>query len=67
MLQRRINFTRNMLRWRREHGKHLLIEKPMALTLEECAAIIDAAGVPACIWSSGTAIRSTRQCSVCAR
>ena len=25
------------------HGKHLLIEKPMALTLEECAAIIDAA------------------------
>jgi len=25
------------------NGKHLLIEKPMALTLEECAAIIDAA------------------------
>ena len=25
------------------HGKHLLIEKPMALTLDECAAIIDAA------------------------
>jgi phthalate 4,5-cis-dihydrodiol dehydrogenase len=25
------------------HGKHLLIEKPMALTIEECAAIIDAA------------------------
>jgi phthalate 4,5-cis-dihydrodiol dehydrogenase len=26
-----------------QHGKHLLIEKPMALTLEECATIIDAA------------------------
>jgi phthalate 4,5-cis-dihydrodiol dehydrogenase len=25
------------------HGKHLLIEKPMALTLEDCAAMIDAA------------------------
>jgi phthalate 4,5-cis-dihydrodiol dehydrogenase len=25
------------------NGKHLLIEKPMALTLDECAAIIDAA------------------------
>ena len=25
------------------HGKHLLVEKPMALTLEECAAMIDAA------------------------
>lgn len=25
------------------HGKHLLIEKPMALTLEDCTAIIDAA------------------------
>ena len=24
------------------HGKHLLIEKPMALTLEECAAIVEA-------------------------
>jgi phthalate 4,5-cis-dihydrodiol dehydrogenase len=27
-----------------QSGKHLLIEKPMALTLEECAKIIDAAG-----------------------
>jgi phthalate 4,5-cis-dihydrodiol dehydrogenase len=26
------------------HGKHLLVEKPMALTLEDCAAMIDAAG-----------------------
>jgi phthalate 4,5-cis-dihydrodiol dehydrogenase len=26
-----------------EHGKHLLIEKPLALTLDECAAIIEAA------------------------
>ena len=26
-----------------QHGKHLLIEKPMALTLEECESIIDAA------------------------
>ena len=26
-----------------QHRKHLLIEKPMALTLQECAAIIDAA------------------------
>lgn len=26
-----------------QHGKHLLIEKPMALTLEECATITDAA------------------------
>ena len=25
------------------HGKHLLVEKPMALTLEECGAMIDAA------------------------
>lgn len=25
------------------HGKHLLIEKPLALTLEDCAAIIEAA------------------------
>jgi phthalate 4,5-cis-dihydrodiol dehydrogenase len=25
------------------HGKHLLIEKPLALTLDECTAIIDAA------------------------
>jgi phthalate 4,5-cis-dihydrodiol dehydrogenase len=27
-----------------QSGKHLLIEKPMALTLDECAKIIDAAG-----------------------
>jgi phthalate 4,5-cis-dihydrodiol dehydrogenase len=27
-----------------QHGKHLLIEKPMALTLDECARIIDGAG-----------------------
>ena len=27
-----------------QHGKHLLIEKPMALTLDECAKIIDGAG-----------------------
>ncbi len=26
-----------------QHGKHLLVEKPMALTLEDCAAMIDAA------------------------
>jgi phthalate 4,5-cis-dihydrodiol dehydrogenase len=26
-----------------EHGKHLLVEKPMALTLEDCATMIDAA------------------------
>jgi phthalate 4,5-cis-dihydrodiol dehydrogenase len=26
-----------------QHGKHLLIEKPMALTLADCAAMIDAA------------------------
>ena len=26
-----------------QHGKHLLIEKPMALTLDECAKIIEAA------------------------
>jgi phthalate 4,5-cis-dihydrodiol dehydrogenase len=26
-----------------QHGKHVLIEKPIALTLEECKAIIDAA------------------------
>jgi phthalate 4,5-cis-dihydrodiol dehydrogenase len=26
-----------------QHGKHLLVEKPMALTLAECAAIVDAA------------------------
>lgn len=26
-----------------QHGKHILIEKPMALTLDECAKIIDAA------------------------
>ena len=26
-----------------QYGKHLLIEKPMALTLDECAAIMDAA------------------------
>jgi phthalate 4,5-cis-dihydrodiol dehydrogenase len=25
------------------HGKHLLVEKPMALTLDDCAAMIDAA------------------------
>ena len=29
--------------WPRSISKHLLIEKPMALTLQECAAIIDAA------------------------
>jgi phthalate 4,5-cis-dihydrodiol dehydrogenase len=27
-----------------QHGKHLLIEKPMALALDECAKIIDEAG-----------------------
>jgi phthalate 4,5-cis-dihydrodiol dehydrogenase len=26
-----------------QHGKHVLVEKPMALTLEDCAAMIDAA------------------------
>jgi len=26
-----------------QHGKHLLVEKPMALTLEDCAMMIDAA------------------------
>ena len=26
-----------------QHGKHLLVEKPMALSLEDCAAMIDAA------------------------
>jgi phthalate 4,5-cis-dihydrodiol dehydrogenase len=26
-----------------QHGKHLLVEKPMALTLAECATIVDAA------------------------
>lgn len=26
-----------------QHGKHLLVEKPMALTLEDCAAMIEAA------------------------
>ena len=26
-----------------QHGKHLLVEKPMALTLDECATIVDAA------------------------
>ena len=26
-----------------QHGKHLLVEKPLALTLDECAAITDAA------------------------
>ncbi len=25
------------------HGKHVLVEKPMALTLDECSAMIDAA------------------------
>lgn len=25
------------------HGKHLLVEKPLALTLEECAAVVEAA------------------------
>src|SRR5439155_7298358 len=25
------------------HGKHLLVEKPMALTLEDCRSMIDAA------------------------
>ena len=50
-----------------QHGKHLLIEKPMALTLDDCAAIIDAArGAPACISSSVTAIRSTRRLRACA-
>src|SRR5213075_3495575 len=26
-----------------QHGKHLLVEKPMALTLDDCAAMIEAA------------------------
>src|SRR4051794_8499346 len=26
-----------------EHGKHVLVEKPMALTLDECSAMVDAA------------------------
>ncbi len=26
-----------------QHGKHVLVEKPMALTLEDCAAMIEAA------------------------
>ena len=28
---------------RAQHGKHLLVEKPMALTLDECTAMVDAA------------------------
>src|ERR1041384_1972565 len=26
-----------------QHGKHVLVEKPMAITLDDCAAMIDAA------------------------
>ena len=33
-----------------QHGKHVLVEKPMALTLDDCAAMIDGgAQAPACI------------------
>ena len=37
MSRRRINIIASTRRWRPKHGKHVLIEKPMALTLEECA------------------------------
>ncbi len=49
-----------------QHGKHVLVEKPMALTLEDCAAMIDAArSAQAFISLSATAIRSMRRS--CAR
>ncbi len=43
MWRRRTSFTPQHAALAARHGKHLLIEKPMALTLDECAAIIDAA------------------------
>ena len=49
-----------------QHGKHVLVEKPMALTLADCAAMIDGgARRERSSRSSATAIRSTRRS--CAR
>lgn len=39
-----------------QHGKHLLIEKPMALTLEACSKSLTKQDAPVCTSSSATAI-----------
>lgn len=41
------------------HGKHVLIEKPMAITLPECDDMIQACSRLACTSSSATATAST--------
>ena len=46
MWRRRISITRAHAILAAQHGKHVLVEKPMALTLDDCAAMIDAARRP---------------------
>ena len=43
MWRRRTSIMREHAALAAQHGKHVLVEKPMALTLEECAAMIAAA------------------------
>ena len=40
--RRRTSSIASMPSWRREAGKHVIVEKPLALTLDECDAIISA-------------------------
>ena len=68
MLRRRINITPQHAVLAARHGKHLLVEKPMALTLDGLRRHHrGGAARRAFIWSSATAIRSMRRWRGCAR